>query len=229
MPRIQIENVGSFEVPAGKRLVNALIDECGQDQLHSCGGMARCTTCRVEIVGGETPPMTEAERAKLIEKGLNDRPELRLSCQMSVVGDVSLRVVSRFAGSGKKDSGPRPAESIGEPPASARRLMTEWVQVDPNARRRTVALGESIHHLIFEFEPGGVGAAHQHPHEQTTYVLSGKVHYTVNGTVREMNAGDIIVVPANTPHGMTAIEKSVLFDTFSPPRQDILEKDRVLL
>lgn len=228
MPKIEIEGVGSFEVPAGKRLVNALTDECGIDQLHACGGLARCTTCRVEVVGGDASPMGDAEHAKLVEKGLADRPELRLSCQMTVIGDLSLRVISRFAGSGKKDSGPRPAETIGQPPAPARKLNTDWVQVDPKCRRRTVALGESLHHLIVEFEAGGVGATHQHPHEQTTYVLRGKAHYHVNGVVRELSPGDVVVVPPNTPHGMTAIEATTVFDTFVPPREDILEKDGVV-
>ena len=53
MPKLTVEGVGQFEVPAGKRLVNALVDECGVDQLHACGGFARCTTCRVEFVAGE--------------------------------------------------------------------------------------------------------------------------------------------------------------------------------
>ena len=50
MPRLTVEGVGDFEVPQGKRLVLALTDEAGIDQLHACGGNARCTTCRVEFV-----------------------------------------------------------------------------------------------------------------------------------------------------------------------------------
>src|SRR5262245_26353910 len=45
MPKLEVEGVGSFEVPQGKRLVNALTDEAKIDQLHACGGNARCTTC----------------------------------------------------------------------------------------------------------------------------------------------------------------------------------------
>ena len=29
MPNLTVENVGTFVVPAGKRLINALSDECG--------------------------------------------------------------------------------------------------------------------------------------------------------------------------------------------------------
>ncbi len=228
MPQIHIENVGSFEVPAGKRLVNALTDECGQDQMHACGGVPKCISCRVEVLAGEASPMGDAERTILNAKGFGASPQSRLSCQLTVVGDLSVRIVNRFTGSGKKDSGWRPSDEIGREPNKPRKLNTDWVQVDPKCRRRTIALGETIHHLIVEFEAGGVGATHQHPHEQTTYILSGKCHYHVNGTVREMTAGDIVVVPGNTAHGMTAIDACLLFDTFAPPRSDILEKDRVL-
>jgi ferredoxin len=48
MPKLTVEGVGSFEIPAGKRLVAALKEEAATDQLHACGGKARCTTCRVE-------------------------------------------------------------------------------------------------------------------------------------------------------------------------------------
>jgi hypothetical protein len=36
MPKLIIENLGDFEIPTGKRLVNALADEAHTDQLHSC-------------------------------------------------------------------------------------------------------------------------------------------------------------------------------------------------
>ena len=49
MPKLVVEGVGEFEVPEGKRLVLALEQDAGIDQLHACGGNARCTTCRVEV------------------------------------------------------------------------------------------------------------------------------------------------------------------------------------
>ena len=61
MPKLSVENVGQFEVPQGKRLVLALEDEAHVDQLHACGGNARCTTCRVEFVAGEPATMTPGE------------------------------------------------------------------------------------------------------------------------------------------------------------------------
>ncbi|HWB54370.1 MAG TPA: 2Fe-2S iron-sulfur cluster-binding protein [Tepidisphaeraceae bacterium] len=115
MPRLTVENVGTFEVPTGKRLVLALIDEAGIDQLHSCGGNARCTTCRVQFLAGEPTTITQAEKELLAASKLTT-PGLRLSCQITCDNDMSVRAISRFAGSGKKDSGKRPEDQITPPP-----------------------------------------------------------------------------------------------------------------
>lgn len=104
-----------MEVPAGKRLVNALEDEAKIDQLHACGGNARCTTCRVQFVQGEPSNMTEAEKSVLAARGLSS-PGLRLSCQIVCDHDMEVKAISRFAGSGRKDAGGRPADEITPPP-----------------------------------------------------------------------------------------------------------------
>jgi ferredoxin len=109
MPQLTIEGVGSFDVPAGKRLVLALTDEAGLDQLHACGGNARCTTCRVEFVAGEPNKMTVAEKNCLSAKGLSG---VRLSCQIACESDMTVRVISRLAGSGRVDAGKRPLDEI---------------------------------------------------------------------------------------------------------------------
>ncbi len=68
MPKLTVEGFGTFDVPEGKRLVLALEDEAGVDQLHACGGNCRCTTCRAEFVEGEPEQMTVAEKEKLAER-----------------------------------------------------------------------------------------------------------------------------------------------------------------
>jgi len=109
MPQLTVENVGTFTVPANKRLVLALEDEAGVDQLHACGGNARCTTCRVEFIEGEPATMTDAERNVLAAKGVTG---VRLSCQILCDHDMTVRVISRLAGSGRPDVGKRPADVI---------------------------------------------------------------------------------------------------------------------
>lgn len=117
MPMLTVEGVGQFEVPHGKRLVLALEQAAGVDQLHACGGNARCTTCRVEFIDGEPDRMTVAERDVLAARGLSG---VRLSCQMLCDHDMTVRAISRLAGSGRKDAGGQPAAEIEPPP--------EWIE-----------------------------------------------------------------------------------------------------
>ena len=115
MPKLTVEYVGTFEVPAGKRLVNALTDEAGIDQLHACGGNARCTTCRVQFVAGEPDQMTLAEQSVLAAKGVSG---VRLSCQILCDHDMTVRAISRLAGSGRPDAGIRPSDDIQPQPVT---------------------------------------------------------------------------------------------------------------
>ena len=109
MAKLTVDGVGEFEVGQGKRLVLALEDEAGVDQLHACGGNARCTTCRVEFLAGEPNQMTVAEKQVLAARGLSG---VRLSCQILCDHDMSVRIISRLAGSGRKDVGSRPTDNI---------------------------------------------------------------------------------------------------------------------
>ncbi len=109
MPQITVEGVGTFDVPSGKRLVLALEDEAKIDQMHACGGNARCTTCRVEFVSGEPESMTLAEKNVLAARGLTG---VRLSCQILCDHDMSVRAISRVSTTGRPDAGQRPTDDL---------------------------------------------------------------------------------------------------------------------
>jgi ferredoxin len=108
MPKIQAETANGLvetEAPAGKKLVLAL-EDAGIDILHRCGGNARCTTCRVEILEGDPGEMGELERNRLaVEAEL--APNVRLSCQIRVNSDLKVRVINQVSVRGM-DAGPRP-------------------------------------------------------------------------------------------------------------------------
>ena len=117
MPQLTVDGVGTFETPAGKRLVNAMSDEAGIDQLHACGGNARCTTCRVQFVSGNPDKMTVAEKELLAVRGIDKQfPDVRLSCQIACDHDMTVKAISRLAGSGRVDAGKRPDDQIQPPP-----------------------------------------------------------------------------------------------------------------
>ena len=116
MPKLTVEGVGSFDVPAGKRLVNALVQDAKTDQLHACGGFSRCTTCRVRIVDGEPEKITEAEKETLRVREVTDSG-VRLSCQVNCDDDMTVEIISRLEGSGRQDQGGQPADQIEPEPA----------------------------------------------------------------------------------------------------------------
>ena len=113
MPMLSVEGVGQYEVPEGKRLVLALEQDAGIDQLHACGGNARCTTRRVEFLDGKPERMTVAEKDVLAARGLTG---VRLSCQITCDQDMTVRAISRLEGSGRKDVGHEPTVEIQPPP-----------------------------------------------------------------------------------------------------------------
>jgi ferredoxin len=110
MPKIEAETASglqAFEAPQGKKLVLA-IEDAGIDILHRCGGNARCTTCRVEILGGDPGEMAELERNRLaMELDLPDN--VRLSCQIRIIDDLKIHVVNQASVRGM-DAGPRPLD-----------------------------------------------------------------------------------------------------------------------
>ena len=97
----------AFEAQKGKKLVLCLEDN-GIDILHRCGGNARCTTCRVEVLYGDPGEIGEAEAAILATKtDLNDHT--RLSCQVRVNDDLHVKVIRQASVEGM-DAGGRPVD-----------------------------------------------------------------------------------------------------------------------
>ncbi|MCD8509273.1 MAG: (2Fe-2S)-binding protein [Bacillus sp. (in: Bacteria)] len=106
MVKITVPGKGSFEVSKGTKLVLALEDN-GVDILHRCGGNAKCTTCRVNVLDGDLGPLTEVETAAFQRKGLDE--DCRLSCQVRVERDVTVEPISTVTSTGL-DAGPRPED-----------------------------------------------------------------------------------------------------------------------
>ena len=97
----------AFEAEEGRKLVLALEDN-GVDILHRCGGNAKCTTCRVEVLSGDPGEIGEPEKLVLATKtDLSDHT--RLSCQIRLIDNLHVKVIRQSSVEGL-DAGGRPAE-----------------------------------------------------------------------------------------------------------------------
>lgn len=110
MTKIEVENIKTFDAELTTRLVLAL-EDAGIDILHRCGGYARCTTCRVEVLAGNPGPMTDRERQRLARVP-DATPTTRLSCQVLVGDSLRIRVTNRLSESPFSDAGPRPSDTL---------------------------------------------------------------------------------------------------------------------
>ena len=88
--------------------------------------------------------------------------------------------------------------------------------------RRVLAYSENLMIVEVNFEAGGVGSVHTHPHSQNTYVKCGRFRFTIDGEPVEVGPGDTIAFPPEIPHGTLCLEAGTLIDMFSPMRKDFL-------
>jgi quercetin dioxygenase-like cupin family protein len=94
------------------------------------------------------------------------------------------------------------------------------VEMFPGVVRRTLTDGDSLMLIEVTVEEGAVVPLHTHPHEQTGYLISGRFLFELGDEKREIGPGDCWLVPSNVPHQVTALERCLLVDIFSPPRED---------
>ncbi|RYU77234.1 cupin domain-containing protein [Hymenobacter persicinus] len=97
-----------------------------------------------------------------------------------------------------------------------------WENLGAGVRRKVLVYGPQLMLVKVEFEAGSIGAEHQHPHQQISYVERGVFEYTIAGQVRTLRPGDSCLVPGNTRHGVRCREAGTLLDAFTPLREDFL-------
>jgi quercetin dioxygenase-like cupin family protein len=96
----------------------------------------------------------------------------------------------------------------------------EPVEMVPGVWRRTLSWGERLMVVQVTLEEGAIVPAHRHPHEQITYVVEGELSMEVEGRTYVLRAGDSLLFPADVEHGANALQRTLVIDTFSPPREE---------
>ena len=97
-----------------------------------------------------------------------------------------------------------------------------YVEVLPGIRRKTLCFGATTLMSEFRLRDGSPLPAHDHPQEQTGYLVSGRLRLTIGDETREVEPGDSWSIPGGVRHGAEVLEDAVAVEVFSPVREDYL-------
>ncbi|MES1247973.1 MAG: cupin domain-containing protein [Actinomycetota bacterium] len=89
---------------------------------------------------------------------------------------------------------------------------------------RRVITGDQLMIAHVYLKQGAVVPEHSHHNEQLTYILEGRLRFTIGGEEIDVAAGEVLTIPANVPHMAVALEDTLDVDVFTPPREDWLAK-----
>jgi quercetin dioxygenase-like cupin family protein len=112
---------------------------------------------------------------------------------------------------------------MGYDPGMIRKANPRGYQlVLPGIERKTLAYGEHTLMTEFRMRKGSSLPPHAHPHEQTGYLVSGRLRLSIAGRKVEMRPGDSWAIPGGALHGAAILADSVAIEVFSPVREDYL-------
>ena len=95
-------------------------------------------------------------------------------------------------------------------------------EVFEGLRLKTLVYGEKTLMTEFRMQQGSTLPRHSHPHEQTGYLVSGRVNVLAGAETYEAQPGDSWSIPGNVEHGAQPLTDSVVVEVFSPVREDYL-------
>jgi len=105
-----------------------------------------------------------------------------------------------------------------------KRAIINYVKALDGVTYKTLSYGSKTLLSEFMLEKGSKVPIHNHPYEQTGYMISGRMTFTINGESYNTEPGDSWCIPENVEHGVEVHEDSVVIEVFSPVREDYLPK-----
>lgn len=94
----------------------------------------------------------------------------------------------------------------------------------PGIKLKTLVYGEKTLFTEFRMNAGSVLPQHAHIHEQTGYLIEGKIRLTIGEQVFEVEKGDCWSIPGNMEHGAEILKDSVAIEVFSPVRDEYIPR-----
>jgi quercetin dioxygenase-like cupin family protein len=101
-------------------------------------------------------------------------------------------------------------------------------QMNPLVSRQVIH-GETMTVARLRLKKGAHVPLHHHVNEQVSIMESGVVRFVIGGEEVVARGGDVVRIPPNVPHEVTAEDDCLVFDLFSPPRADWIRGDDAYL
>ena len=60
---------------------------------------------------------------------------------------------------------------------------------------------------VFAFDEGEGLSEHTAPYDAFVQILDGEAEITIDGTLHHLGAGEMIIMPANSPHALKAVRR----------------------
>ncbi len=80
-----------------------------------------------------------------------------------------------------------------------------------------------------QLKKGAVVPAHSHMHEQVSMVVDGQLRFTIDGKVETICGGQLLQIPPDAVHSVEALTDCLVFDLFTPVREDWVRGDDAYL
>ncbi len=90
---------------------------------------------------------------------------------------------------------------------------------------KTLVYGDRTSMCEFRLKAGAAIPAHSHPHEQTGFVVSGRLNLRIGEEVFEAGPGDGWCIRGDVEHAGEALEDAVIVEVFSPVREDYITSE----
>lgn len=87
---------------------------------------------------------------------------------------------------------------------------------------KTLTYGKHTSLSEFKLQKDSTIPNHTHQHEQTGYMISGKMTFIIDGKRFNTTPGDSWSIPGNVEHGVEVHEDSTVIEVFSPVREEYL-------
>ncbi|MEJ2055688.1 MAG: cupin domain-containing protein [Calditrichaceae bacterium] len=106
------------------------------------------------------------------------------------------------------------------------RFASDYVteEMSPGITRQIIGYDSNIMMVKVFFSRGAIGKMHSHPHQQISYILSGKFEVNIGGKIVILGMEDSFKAPSNIDHEVKCVEEGIILDTFSPLREDFIKK-----